>query len=233
MGDICKCKHLVEIFKTHSFTNFNVGATSHERHSSVLKEESVSIFCEKITPKLKKISLGGCVVRNYHLQKLIKRCPNITDLYLHATPLQDDCIDIIVKGFFKTLEKLQLPYFINLAALQGRRNQLALGPIDPRPIDPPKLSLGDLPNLTHLWFRQHSLEEDEIIILNRLLPKTIINQGKFFVARPNGAFWDVKCDRSDLFVAKEKPRMDYESLTYVQMRDFIMSQAYGDTPVNP
>ena len=233
MGDICKCKHLFEIFKTHSFTNFNIGATSQERHSSVLREESVSIFCEKITPKLKKISLGGCVVRNHHLQKLIKRCPNITDLYLHATPLQDESVDIIVKGFFKTLEKLQLPYFINLAALQGRQNQRALGPIDPRPIGPPKLSLRDLPNLTHLWFRQHSLEEDEIVILNRLLPKTIINQGNFYVARPNGAFWDVKCDRSDLFVPKEKPRMDYESLTYVQMRDFIMSQAYGDTPVNP
>ena len=119
MGDICKCKHLFEIFKTRSFTNFNIGATSQERHSSVLKEESVSIFCEKITPNLQKISLGGCVVRNFHLQKLSKRCPNITDLYLHATPLQDDCVDIIVKGFFKTLEKLQLPYFINLSALHN------------------------------------------------------------------------------------------------------------------
>ena len=53
------------------------------------------------------------------------------------------------------------------------------------------------------------------------------------MAGPNEAFWDVKCDSSDLFVPKEKPRMDYESLTYVQMRDFIMSQAYGDTPANP
>jgi len=53
------------------------------------------------------------------------------------------------------------------------------------------------------------------------------------VARPNEAFWDVRCDHSDLFVPKEKPRMDYESLTYIQMRDFIMSQAYGDTPANP
>ena len=35
------------------------------------------------------------------------------------------------------------------------------------------------------------------------------------------------------FVPKEKPRMDYEPLTYVQMRDFIMSQAHGDTPANP
>ena len=53
------------------------------------------------------------------------------------------------------------------------------------------------------------------------------------MARPNEAFWDVKCARSDLFVPKEKPRMDYESLTYVQMRDFIMSQAYGDIPADP
>ena len=53
------------------------------------------------------------------------------------------------------------------------------------------------------------------------------------MARPNEDFWDVENARSDLFVPKEKPRMDYESLTYVQMRDFIMSQAYGDTPVNP
>ena len=122
--------------------------------------------------------------------------------------------------------------------MQERRNQRTLDPIDPsrlapRPIGPPKLSLGDLPNLTHLWFRQHSLEDDEKEILNRMLPKTIINRGNFYVARPNEAFWDVKCDRSDLFVAKEKPRMDYEPMTYIQMRDFIMSQAYGDTPANP
>jgi len=56
---------------------------------------------------------------------------------------------------------------------------------------------------------------------------------QFLVARPNEAFWDVKCNRSDLLVPKEKPWMDYESLTYIQMRDFIMSQAYGDTSANP
>ena len=167
-------------------------------------------------------------MRNYHLQKLIQRCPKITDLYLHATPLQDDCVDIIVKGFFKTLEKLQLPYFINLSALQQRRNQLTLDPINPRQLGPPKFGLGDLPNLTHLWFRQHSLEEEDKEVLNQLLPKTIINRGNFYVAKPNGAFWDIKCERADLFVPKEKPRLDYESLTYIQMRDFIMSQAHGD-----
>ena len=215
-------------------TEVNIGVTSGQDRYSIFEEEEVGIFCKKISPKLQKLNLGGLQVKNCHIQKLVERCPNITELYLHATPLQDDCVDIIVKGFFKTLEKLQLPYFINLAALQERRNQLrALGPNDPRPIGPPKLSLGDLPNLTHLWFRQHSLEEDEKEILNRMLPKTIINRGNFYVARPNGAFWDVKCDRSDLFVAKEKPRMDYESLTYIQMRDFIMSQAYGDIPANP
>ena len=149
-------------------------------------------------------------MRNHHLLKLIERCPKITDLYLHATPLQDDCVDIIVKGFFKTLEKLQLPYFINLSALQERRNQRALGrvgpidqrpigPIDPRPIGPSKLSLGDLPKLTHLWFRQHSLEDEDKEILNRILPKTIINRGNFYVARPNEAFWDIKCKRSNIF----------------------------------
>ena len=56
---------------------------------------------------------------------------------------------------------------------------------------------------------------------------------QFLCARPYEAFWDVKCGHSDLFVPKEKPRMDYETLTYVQTRDLIMSQAYGDTPANP
>ena len=59
------------------------------------------------------------------------------------------------------------------------------------------------------------------------------NRGNFYVARPNEDFWDVENARSDFFVPKEKPRMDYESLTYVQMRDFIMSQAYGDIPADP
>ena len=101
-----------------------------------------------------------------------------------------------MKGFFKTLIKLQLPYYINLSALQGHRN--------PGQIGPPKLTIGDLPNLKYLWYRKNDLEEDEKEILTQMLPKAIINQGTFDIASPNKAFWDIKCKRSDIFQEQER-----------------------------
>ena len=180
-------------------TEVNMGATTGEdKFSSVLFEEAVDSFCKKISPKLQKLSLGGCEVRSCQIQTLVERCPNITELYLHATPLEDNSVDIIMKGFFKTLIKLQLPYYINLSALQGRRNPFAIGQIGP-----PKLNIGDLPNLKYLWYRKNDLEEDEKEILTQMLPKAIINQGTFDIASPNKTFWDIKCKCSDIFQERE------------------------------
>ena len=197
------CKELtvdaIDVIFTNcqELTEVNIGATTgQDKYSSVLFEESVDMFCKKISPKLQKLSLGGCEVRNRQIQKLVERCPNITELYLHATPLQDDSVDIIMKGFFKTLIKLQLPYYINLSALQGHRN--------PGQIGPPKLTIGDLPNLKYLWYRKHDLEEDEKKILTQMLPKAVINQGSFDIACPNKAFWDIQCKRSDIFQEQQE-----------------------------
>ena len=174
-------------------TEVNIGGTSSgtsdlDRFSNVLSEEAVGIFCKKISPKLQKLSLGGCRVKNCHIKKLVERCPNITELNLHATPLQEDCVDIIIKGFFKTLIKLHLPYFVNF-----QRGQ------NPFAIDSTKLCLGDLPNLKYFWFRKNSIEDNAKEILDQMLPKVIINQGIFDIASTNEAFWDVKCKRSDIF----------------------------------
>ena len=35
--------------------------------------------------------------------------------------------------------------------------------------------------------------------LNQMLPKAIINRGDLDIASPNRAFWDIKCERSDIF----------------------------------
>ena len=182
-----------QLFPTHSFTNSNIGGTGGpDRYSSVLSEEAIGIFCQKISPKLQKVDLAGCIVRNHHIQTLVKRCQNITELRLHVTQLEnDDCVDMIIKGFFKTLTKLELPYSISLSAMQGRGNSRGIGP--------PKLCLADLPNLKYIWFKQHSLTDDEVEILRQILPKAVINQGRFEVADPNEAFWDIKCKRSDIF----------------------------------
>ena len=186
---------LFEFFTTHSFTNSTIGGTGGpDRYSTVLGAEAIGIFCKKISPKLQKVDLGGCTVRNHDIRILIKRCPNITELRLHATRLENDCVDIIIKGFFKTLIKLDFPYSISLSALHGRRNSIGNGQIDP-----PKLCIGDLPNLKYFWFKQHSLTDDEEKILHRILPKAVINQGWFKVADPNEAFWNIKCKRSDIF----------------------------------
>ena len=174
-------------------TEVNIGGTSSGTSDldSALSEEAVGIFCKKISPKLQKLSLEGCEVKNFHIKKLVERCPNITELYLHDTSLQEDCVDIIIKGLFKTLIKLQLPYFNNFSGFQGRRNPYAT--------DPTKLCIGDLPNLKHFWFRKHSLKDNEKEFLNQMLPKAIINRGDLDIASPNRAFWDIKCERSDIF----------------------------------
>ena len=54
-------------------TEVNIGGTSHDTKSNFLTEAGVGIFCEKISPKLKKVSLGGCQVRNNQIKTLIKR----------------------------------------------------------------------------------------------------------------------------------------------------------------
>ena len=172
-------------------TEVNIGAASGREQYSRLEEDEVDIFCKKITPKLQKLSLGGCEVKNCHIMKLVERCPNITELYLQDTPLREDCVEIIIKGFFKTLVKLQLPYFYNFSGFQGRRNPFA--------IDPTKLCIGDLPNLKHFWFRKDNLKDNEEEFLNQMLPKAIINRDDLDIASPNGAFWDIKCERSDIF----------------------------------
>ena len=172
-------------------TEVNIGAASGREQYSRLEEDEVDIFCKKITPKLQKLSLEGCEVKNCHIMKLVERCPNITELYLQDTPLREDCVEIIIKGFFKTLVKLQLPYFYNFSGFQGSRNPFA--------IDPTKLCIGDLPNLKHFWFRKHNLKDNEKEFLNQMLPKAIINRGDLDIASPNGAFWDIKCERSDIF----------------------------------
>jgi len=145
---------------------------------------------------LQKLSLEGCKVTNFHIKKLVERCPNITELNLHATPLQEDCVDIIIKGFFKTLIKLHLPYFVNLSAFQRGQKPFA--------IDSTKLCIGDLPNLKYFWFRNNSLEDNGKEILNQMLPKVIINRGIFDIASPNEAFWDIKCKRSDILKENRK-----------------------------
>ena len=183
-------------------TEVNIGGTTSgtsdlDRFSSVLSEEAVGIFCKKISPKLQKLSLERCKVKNFHIKKLVERCPNITELNLHATPLQEDCVDIIIKGFFKTLIKLHLPYFVNLAAFQRGQNPFA------------KLCIGDLPNLKYFWFRKNSLGDNGKEILNQMLPKVIINRGVFDIASPNEAFWDIKCKRSNIF--KENWKRPYQA----------------------
>ena len=163
------------------------------RYYDGLSEEAVEIFCMKISPKLQKVDLGRCRVRNHHIQKLIERCPNITELGLNGTPLEDNCVDIIIRGFLKTLIKISLPRSIHLSALHGHQN--------PRVTGPSKLSLGDLPNLKYFWFRQYGprIEEIEGEILRQMLPNVVINQGYLKIANPHEAFWDIQCKRADVF----------------------------------
>ena len=186
---------------THSFTNSNTAVTvmldaynGKVRYYDGLSEEAVEIFCMKISPKLQKVDLERCSVRIHHIQKLIERCPNITELGLNTTPLEDNCVDMIIRGFLKTLIKLSLPRSIQLSALHGHQN--------PRVTGPSKLSLGDLPNLKYFWFRQHNrtrIEEIEGEILRQMLPNAVINQGYLEIANPHEAFWDVLCKLADVF----------------------------------
>ena len=94
--------------------------------------DAIDIFCQYISPKLQKINIGGNQVKDHHIRTFVNRCPKITHLYLHATPITDASVPVIVQGLYKTLVKLQLPYYINFPALTALRY---------------------LPNLKYFWYR--------------------------------------------------------------------------------
>merc|ERR1712001_187698 len=142
--------------------------------------DAIDIFCQYISPKLQKINIGGNQVKDHHIRTFVNRCPKITHLYLHATPITNASVPIIVQGLYKTLVKLQLPFYIDFPALTALRY---------------------LPNLKYFWYRQSTgLTDEKRENLREILPKgCIINEGNFLVAYPDHSFWEVKSQRVDLF----------------------------------
>ena len=91
----------------------------------------------------------------------------------------------LIEYLKNTLVKLRLPNHIEFTAI---------------------LSLSSMPNLKHLWFRQHEvpnkLSETEKGALKSYFPKVLINQGFLEIANPEelknpmNGFWDIECKQT-------------------------------------
>ena len=54
---------------------------------SILSTEKLDFLVNHISPKLEKLSIGGSIVENYHIELLIRRCNNLTNLDLFCTKM--------------------------------------------------------------------------------------------------------------------------------------------------
>ena len=73
-----------------------------------LSEESIDYLVKNITPKLSKLCLFTSKVQDKHIEILVGRCTNLTELNLVRTGITTDSLNYIIKELQSTLEKLSL-----------------------------------------------------------------------------------------------------------------------------
>ena len=74
-----------------------------------LSEESIDYLVKNITPKLSKLCLFTNLVQDKHIEVLVGRCTNLTELNLVYTGITSDSLKHIIEKLQTTLEKLSLP----------------------------------------------------------------------------------------------------------------------------
>ena len=74
-----------------------------------LSEGSIDYLVKNITPKLSKLCLFTFSVQDKHIEVLVGRCTNLTELNLVHTGITTDSLKHIIEKLQTTLEKLGLP----------------------------------------------------------------------------------------------------------------------------
>ena len=74
-----------------------------------LSEESIDYLVKNITPKLSKLYLFTNLVQDKHIEVLVGRCINLTELNIIRTGITTDSLNYIIEKLQSTLVKLGLP----------------------------------------------------------------------------------------------------------------------------
>ena len=73
-----------------------------------LSQGSIDYLVKNITPKISKLCLCTNLVKDKHIEVLVGRCTNLTELNLVATIITNDSLNYIIEKLQSTLEKLSL-----------------------------------------------------------------------------------------------------------------------------
>ena len=74
-----------------------------------LSEGSIDYLVKNITPKLSKLCIFNNLVQDKHIEVLVGRCTNLTELNLVRTGITTDSLKHIIEKLQTTLEKIGLP----------------------------------------------------------------------------------------------------------------------------
>jgi Leucine-rich repeat (LRR) protein len=74
-----------------------------------LSEESIDYLVKNITTKLSKLYLFTNLVQDKHIEVLVGRCINLTELNIIRTGITTDSLNYIIEKLQSTLVKLGLP----------------------------------------------------------------------------------------------------------------------------
>ena len=151
-------------------------------------------FANNLTTKIEKLNISYIDILDEHMEKLLKRCKNITELDLYSCGLdrhdkarkdtEQRTLMAISENLSQSLVKLQLPDDINI--YPG--------------------FLNSLPKLKYLWHQGRKMKgtpQNKTWIKSQF-PQIAINEGDAKIAccneyfEPKLGFWELKCTAVDL-----------------------------------
>ena len=140
-----------------------------------LPEDALRYLANNLSPKILKVSLGGCQnLTDEHVETLVKRCNKITELALGHTHISNITLTNIIENLKYTLEKLDLTY----CWVQNLTKYY---------------ELKSMPKLEYL--RMGTLSDDEVVTLKNELPNVKIGRdflkiAKFIVPQEKESMYD-------------------------------------------
>ena len=182
-----KCPKLTELNLQKSFGN------SFYYDDSILEDPDICALVENLTPNILKLDLGyqKCV-EDKHVNTLVRRCNNITELDLKSTSITNESVKSIIEHL-NYLEKL------DVSSVSNTNVDFSM-----------LLRLKSIPTLKVLRCGQYKKEEDIVKIenLKLQLPDVSINEEYLNIASPtrseNGSFdldmfWEIRAEQQKLF----------------------------------